>query len=109
MTYFDGNEGAIVNTKAAVPLTRAYSQQASEAQPAFKAQFFGKNMIQKLLDDCGAECAGIRIYNAADANGTTGFVLVGVTADGTDMHENMMLADGPTCPPNCTADSPLGA
>ena len=107
MSTFDGNEGTIVNETVAASLTHNYNECPDDSKPVFKGQFFGKNKLKALMDDCGSEFVGIRIYNAIDDNGQGGFVLVGVKSDMGDLYERVMLATGPTCPNCCAADSPL--
>ncbi|TGE16766.1 hypothetical protein [Hymenobacter elongatus] len=107
MSVFDGNEGTIVTVTAAAAVTHNYNECPDDSKPVFKGQFFGKNKLKDLIDDCGSEFIGIRIYNAMDANGEGGFVLVGVKADQNDLYDNIILADGPSCPPCCAPNSPL--
>jgi hypothetical protein len=69
---------------------------------------FTKAAIQSLLDQPG--CAGIRDYNAIDANGVRTLVKVGVDSDGNDMvgTGNIILDRALHCPPSvCSSVNPL--
>ncbi|GAA3944791.1 hypothetical protein [Hymenobacter algoricola] len=101
---FTGDEGTIIYESEAVPLTAMYRE---EHGSSFKAQFFGKDKIKELIDSCGDQYIGLRIYNAQGDDGFRGFVLVGVKADENDLYEQKMLASGPACPPSCAPSSPL--
>lgn len=107
MSVFDGNEGSIVTETVAAGMTHNYREWPDDSKPVFNGQFFGKNKIKDLIDDCGSEFMGIRIYNAIDDNGAPGFVLVGVKADENDLTDKIMLASGPACPTCCASDSSL--
>lgn len=98
-------DGEFIDLDVAVRDTRRY--RAQPGATAFKAQFFGKDRINALLNEPG--CVGIRIYNSVDALGRKGFVLVGAKADESDLYlePNQLLATGPACPPCCAPGSPL--
>ena len=107
MSEFDGNEGSIVSTTVAAGMTHNYNECPDDSKPVFKGQFFGKNKLKELMDDCGSDFNGLRIYNSMTDGGEGGFVVVGVKADQNDMYENIILASGPTGPNCCAASSPL--
>lgn len=107
MSNFDGNEGSVIPLSTAEDMTQRYQEWPADSKPVFNGQFFGKNKLKELIDDCGSEYVGIRIYNSIDDNDTPGFVIVGVKADQNDMYENKILASGPNCPSCCASASPL--
>jgi hypothetical protein len=101
---FTGDEGNIIYKEEAVALTALYRETHGSR---FLGQFFGKDKIKELIEDCGNEFVGIRIYNSQTDDGRQGFVLVGVKADENDLYERKMLAQGPQCPNCCAPSSPL--
>ncbi|MCB2377679.1 hypothetical protein LGH70_08810 [Hymenobacter sp. BT635] len=109
MSTFDGNEGTIVNQTTAAGMTHNYRECPDDTKPVYNAQFFGALKLKALMDDCGDDFMGLRIYNGIDESGNPTLVLVGVKADQNDMYERIMLASGPRCPNCCDSSSPLNA
>ncbi|MEM7110077.1 MAG: hypothetical protein AAF519_17750, partial [Bacteroidota bacterium] len=75
---------------------------------AVKAQFFGCENIQKILDEPG--CMGIRVYYGIDDDGNPKLMLVGAKSDqnnilpkseGKDGDDGVILDDGKDCPTFC--------
>lgn len=60
---------------------------------------FGKDVVDKTMKQPG--CVGVRMYYGKNANGQSGFVIVGVDKNGRDM-KSVILAGPidpcPTCP-----------
>ncbi len=67
--------------------------------------FFGKEAIKNILNQ--QDCVGLRIYNAIDDNKQQTFVLVGVTAENSDITGGELAEFSSGCPPFCAPDSPL--
>ncbi len=81
-----------------------------------RAHYFGKEFLEKLLDEPG--CAGLRIYQAIDDAGIGRVVLVGVDEKGNDLlprkDDGTLLVDTDEaadallrCPDQCGQNSPL--
>ena len=104
MATFVGTEGSELNIEQAIAWTGNYRKNAlTDADNAVvKAHFYGREVLQRLLDQEG--CMGIRIYYALDDDGQKQLVLVGADAEGNDM-ENMVVDFAHVCPPYC---SPTG-
>jgi hypothetical protein len=102
MAIFNGAEGELIDTDQAATWTANY--RAAEGENATKASFYGREILQKLLDQDG--CIGIRIYYAIDERGQKQMVLVGADVDGNDLVE-MIVDSGVVCPPYCTGTGNL--
>ena len=113
---FKGNESGPVSRKTAKEWINNYyeSESAKETgKTVIKAHFFGKEKIQKLLDE--KDCVGIRIYYGLDDKGDQILLLVGANgemedilpADMTSEAEDgpMILDDSFPCPPYCSKSS----
>jgi hypothetical protein len=100
---FTGNENHDIKLEDAVRLTRNYRDIAGE--DSFRAGYFGRNAIQKILDQ--QQCVGIRIYNAVNDEGSPNYVLVGVTEDEKDLYDGELAEYSLGCPPYCDPNSPL--
>lgn len=70
-----------------------------------KAVFFGKDLLQEMLEQ--EDCMGIRVYFAMDQNGDLTQVLVGAMADETDMTNGCIVSLGFRCPVYCDSGSAL--
>lgn len=114
-TYkFKGTEGSSMDEA----LVKKWIQQ-HEDHHVTKAHFFGKDIIQKMLNQPG--CMGIRIYYAIDDKGQKQLILVGADEKGNNMWpskspkaKGKKLMDGggnittdqsSPCPPNCPPNS----
>jgi|ERR1700743_3725219 len=99
---FTGDESAQITLDQATTWTKNFRA----ANPSStKAYFFGINKIKTILSQSG--CVGIRSYNAIDDTGKTQLVWVGVTADGKDMYNGIILDRSYPCPNYCDSTSPL--
>ena len=72
---------------------------------AVKAHFFGKEIIQRILDQDG--CVGIRCYYALDENGVQQMIMVGADKDENDLYNGIIAEKAIKCPPYCPKGSPL--
>ncbi len=85
--------------------TKNYRTSAPEG--ATLGYFFGRSVIEAILDQPG--CEGIRIYNAIDSEGVKQLILTGVNEDGNDIYQGI-LAERPTKnPPYYVAPNPLNS
>ena len=96
-------DGEFISLKVAQEATKRYRAQVDST---FKGQFFGKDQINQIFNE-NPDCLGVRIYNAIDGDGKRGFILVGAVANDGDLYEDLLLANGPTCPGCCAIGSPL--
>lgn len=92
---FDGSEGGAITLDAGAALTAEYRR----INPgATKGHFFGKDILQDILDQKG--CMGIRMYYGLDPEGNKELVLVGADANENDM--TALVADlSMPCPGVC--------
>ncbi|MER2998436.1 hypothetical protein [Pontibacter populi] len=100
MATFNGTEGSAIELEQAAAWTANYRKEAI-ADPngmVTKAHFYGREILQKLLDQEG--CMGIRMYYARDEKGQKQLVLVGADAEGNDM-EDIVVDNSKICPPDC--------
>jgi hypothetical protein len=72
---------------------------------AVKAHFFGREIIQRILDQDG--CVGIRCYYALDENGVQQMIMVGADKDENDLYNGIIAEKAIKCPPYCPKGSPL--
>lgn len=100
MAVFNGTEGSAIELEQAAAWTANYRKEAiaDASGTVTKAHFYGREILQKLLDQEG--CMGIRMYYARDENGQKQLVLVGADAEGNDM-QGMVVDTGKICPPDC--------
>jgi len=99
---FNGNEGTYITLAQGNAWTASYR---SANPTGVKAHFYGKNKLQEILNQPG--CVGIRMYRCIDDTGTAQLVLVGVTANQTDMTTGLLLERSVLCPPYCDSGSSL--
>ena len=66
---------------------------------------FHRQAFERILKQPG--CSGIRLYPALHDDGSQTLVLVGINAEGCDMHEGEFAQDPVECPPDCDPTSPL--
>lgn len=70
---------------------------------AYKASFFGKGNLIKLL--LQPDCHGIRIYYGKDEQGRPAPIIVGVYRNGNNMTDHTLRANGSyPCPDFCHGD-----
>ena len=98
---FDGTEGGEITLKLGADMTAEYrSQNPGET----KAHFYGKDILNEILDQEG--CMGIRIYYGLDSDENKELVLVGADANENDMTGLVADLSSP-CPSLCDSNSPL--
>lgn len=95
---FDGTEGGTISLSEAVTFTKNHRDNNSGM---VKAHFFGKDVIQDILDQSG--CEGIRVYRGEKSDRTPLLVMVGA-----DSSEDDLIGEGAeivnasiACPPFC--------
>ncbi len=110
-TKFDGTEGEFITAAAASRLQKKYIASRAEAgdKEPVRAQFFGRKMIEQMLEN--PKAMGIRVYLGEDSDGPS-LVLVPTDAEG----KNLVMdttglkdmpdapdhgANGPRCPMYC--------
>jgi len=100
---FDGSEGGQITLAAGAALTAEYRRKNPGAT---KGHFFGKDILQDILDQSG--CMGIRMYYGLDGDGNKELVLVGADADENDM--TALVADlSMPCPGVCGNSNSLNS
>ncbi len=107
---YNGKEGKPIPLGIAKKWTKNYR----DANPgAIKAHFFGKDIINQILQENNGQCEGIRVYYGIDDNGAKQLILVGATADQNNILPNEegkdggggIIADGSEpCPSSCPTD-----
>lgn len=105
MPKFNGSEGSPIDRAQAAKWTANYrSANAGSNGNTVKAHFYGREVLQQLLEQPG--CMGIRIYYARDEKGQKQLVLVGADAEGNDM-EDLIMDGSSICPPDCSTGGDL--
>lgn len=99
----NGNEGKEITVQEAKEFIANYRN--SSKPKAVKAEFFGKEKLNKILDQ--EQCVGIRFYFGKHNYGELNIVAVGCDKDGEDLYEGIILEMGEPCPPHCASLSPL--
>ncbi len=61
--------------------------------------YFGKDVVEKTMKQPG--CVSVRMYYGKQANGRSGFVIVGVDKKGRDIVPIVLAGPGNICPPFC--------
>lgn len=100
---FDGTEGGAISLTLAANLTAEYRRQQPNQT---KAHFFGKNIIQSILDQ--NDCMGIRLYYGLDDDGNKQIVMVGADSDENDILDLVADLSHP-CPNTCSKPNPLNS
>jgi hypothetical protein len=101
---YTGQEDHSISLDDAIELTKRFRDSVT-SPPYYWGGYFGKTAIQSILSQQG--CVGIRIYNAAAANGTLNYVVVGVDSSGEDMENDQLAEHVRGCPPYCPTNSKL--
>jgi len=92
------NAGQSISTQDATALTNIH--RVSVSSDDVLVHYFGKDVVEKTMKQPG--CVGVRTYYGKHANGKSGFVIVGVDKNGTDMKSYATTPGGSKlCPPNC--------
>lgn len=101
---FDGTEGSTITLPAASAMTKEHRARNSGAR---LGHFFGKDIIQQILDQEG--CMGIRIYYGIDpGTGMRELVVVGANEEEDDMLD--LVADfSMACPNRCSSANVLNS
>jgi ABC-type dipeptide/oligopeptide/nickel transport system permease subunit len=71
------------------------------ASDAVIAQYFGKDLVDKILAQPG--CVRVRMYYGKHANGKPGVLLLGVDKYGKDIVTGILAQPVIVCPPYCGA------
>lgn len=100
---FNGKEGEIITIEEAKVYISNYRK--SSKPDAVKADFYGKEMLNKILDQ--ESCVGIRFYYGRRENGQINIVAIGCDAGGEDLYDGIILERTEPCPPYCAELSPL--
>lgn len=100
---FNGREGGEISLKEGASMTSEYRNQNPNE---IKARFFGKDILEKILNQDG--CMGIRMYYALSEDSEPQLVLVGADSDENDMLDIIADTSLP-CPNACSADNPLNS
>lgn len=96
--------GSIITLTDASNMTASFRRSFPNAT---KAVYYTIDVYNDIMSQTG--CAGIRIYNAIDANGNMTNVLVGVDANGNDLYQGKVYEYGTRCPPKCAVNNPLNS
>jgi hypothetical protein len=94
---FNGKEGEQITLATAKTWTASYRKQM--ASNGIKGHFFGKDILQAILDQSGAE--GIRMYYGIDDNNQQVMILVAADANEDDMVTGIIADRSVLCPPRC--------
>jgi len=102
---FDGTEGELITLKQAADFTANHRNSMQEGDVL--SHFFGRNILQQILDQPG--CMGIRIYYGKDSSGNKNLVLVGSDQLENDMTNGLMADFSVICPPHCPTKNGLNS
>ena len=101
---FTGDEAEQIPLDLAARWTRNFR----EKHPGeTKAHFFGRNLVQKILDQEG--CMGIRLFYALDDDSQKQLVMVGADADANNQEEGVIVDRGFPCPDQCGTTDALNS
>jgi len=94
---FAGYRNQSISFQDALGLIKTYERIA--ASDAVIAQYFGKDIVDKILAQPG--CVGVRMYYGKHANGKAGVLLIGVDQYGKDIVTGVLAQPVIICPPYC--------
>lgn len=101
---FDGTEGGEIELPQAAALTKEHRDRNPTVR---KGHFFGKDILNKILEQDG--CMGIRIYYGIDPD-TNKRELVIVGADSSENDMTGLIADfSAACPNKCSSSNDLNS
>ena len=100
---FNGTEGGQISLTDAAKMTEEYRKNNPNRK---KARFFGKDILQELLNQ--ENCMGIRIYYGESEDGERELVLVGAGADENDLLDLVVDYSAP-CPGFCSSSNKLNS
>jgi hypothetical protein len=98
---FNGTEGGAISLAEGAALTKEHRLRNPTA---LKARFFGKDVINQILDQEG--CMGIRVYFGQDGDGNRQLVLAGADSDENDLLDLVADTSIP-CPNYCSSSNAL--
>lgn len=102
---FNGTEGEFISIEEGAAMTKAWRDGGNGE---IKGVFFGKEKLDALLNQAGAE--GIRMYFAENNKGQKTLVLVGADANENDILVDELILDfGAPCPPKSSNANPLNS
>lgn len=101
---FDGTEGEEITMTVASGWTENYRDEMATGDP--KGHFFGKDILNDLLDQTG--CMGIRIYYGINDSDEKVLILAGAKANEDDMEELIVDKSKP-CPAACGRNNDLNS
>jgi len=90
------NAGQSTFSRDAAALTNAHRISASTNDVLL--HYFGKD-VEKTMKQPG--CVGVRMYYSKNADGKSGFVIIGIDKNGKDMLPIVLAGPGIPCPPIC--------
>lgn len=101
---FDGTEGGEIELPVAAALTKEHRDRNPTA---LKGHFFGKEILNKILEQEG--CMGIRMYYGVDPDtNKRELVIVGANSEEDDMTD--LVADlSSACPNRCSIANDLNS
>lgn len=102
---FTGKEDHSISLEDAGELTRSYRDESKTG--AIIAEFFGKEALQRMLNQQG--CVGIRCYYGKKADGSPALVLVGANENEDDIIDGEIAEAGSSCPPSCASANALNS
>jgi hypothetical protein len=94
---FAGYKNQSISFQDAKGLLKTYERIV--ASDAVIAQYFGKEIVDKILAQPG--CVGVRMYYGKHANGKPGVLIIGVDKYGKDMVTGVLAGPTMVCPPYC--------
>lgn len=100
---FDGTEGGAITLAEGAALTKEHRLRNPTA---LKARFFGRDILNQILDQEG--CMGIRFYYGQDEDGNRQLVIVGADSDENDMTDLVADLSHP-CPDTCSSPNALNS
>ncbi|XOV68620.1 MAG: hypothetical protein ACFHU9_05455 [Fluviicola sp.] len=100
---FNGTEGGLISLETGADMTERYR---SKNPDEIKGHFFGKDVLQEILDQEG--CMGIRMYYGLDEDYNKALVIVGADASENDMTSKVGDISLP-CPSVCSAPNDLNS
>jgi hypothetical protein len=103
MSELNSNHDHRISLEKAKEFTKNYRE--SQTFGGKYCGFFGADAIKSILQQDG--CVGVRYYYGLDANANQVLVLVGVTANGTDITNGQLAEVSVPCPPLCDDSSEL--
>jgi ABC-type dipeptide/oligopeptide/nickel transport system permease subunit len=94
---FAGYKNQSISFQEAKSLIKTF--QRITASDAVIAQYFGKNIVDKILAQPG--CVGVRMYYGKHTNGKPGMIIMGVDKNGKDIVSGVLAGPVTICPPYC--------